>query len=99
MQFDEKYDVVVVGAGHAGCEGEPLCRRERSGSRQAKSCAALTRSGRGVEGPSRATKTKICSLTRNTMWWWLALVMRDARASRYAGVSAAGAGRRNPARP
>jgi len=40
--FTEQYDVVVVGAGHAGCEVEPVCGRERgaeaaSGSPQAKS--------------------------------------------------------------
>jgi choline dehydrogenase-like flavoprotein len=26
-QFTEQYDVVVVGAGHAGCEVEALARR------------------------------------------------------------------------
>ena len=35
MQFTEQFDVVVVGAGHAGCEVEPVCGRERSGSPQA----------------------------------------------------------------
>ncbi|MFI5090079.1 MAG: hypothetical protein ACHP7P_08485 [Terriglobales bacterium] len=31
MQFSETYDVVVIGAGHAGCEVEALSGRERSG--------------------------------------------------------------------
>jgi len=31
MVFDEHFDVVVVGAGHAGCEVEPLSGREPTG--------------------------------------------------------------------
>ena len=27
--FTEQYDIVVIGAGHAGCEVEPICGRER----------------------------------------------------------------------
>ena len=37
MQFTEQFDVVVVGAGHTGCEVEPFSGRERSGSPLAKS--------------------------------------------------------------
>ena len=37
MQFSESYDVVVIGAGHAGCEVEAHSGRERSGSPLPKS--------------------------------------------------------------
>ena len=37
MQFSENYDVVVIGAGHAGCEVEAFSGRERKrGPRRAR---------------------------------------------------------------